>query len=587
MKLFFKDSVRWSLFGGFFSFAVLAPLRAQTAYGYSPSAQYYTVPAGVYTLHISLWGGGGGAASYLNGSNGIGGGAGSIETDVAVTPNQQFTIYVGQGGSGWNTTEGYGGSNYPNGGTSSAFAGGGGGRTEVDGPNGIVLIAGGGGGGGYPFNGPGGQGGGAGGSSGAAGASSALNHGGGGGTQTAGGAGGVGDVSTGLSGALRQGGNGNGANSPPGGGGDGYYGGGAGGGGATGVNDSAGGGGGGSSYAAGSGLSNLQIFAANGAIVGNVSGSNRLTSGASAVGNFGNGDGSNAAGDRGGNGRVVITAIATVPSITSALSIADNQSEYIQYQITASGGPTSYSATPLPTGVTFSSSTGLISGNPSISGSFQTTIQAINSTGTDTKTLNWTVTGAVISASPTVPSSGVTGTALSIKADGYANFGISHIENSVLCPDNTWVVLPVTAPGTIISFTPSNGPGTYQYRCRVDDIYGNYNVTGDYFAINVAAAQVTPPSSFQASAIGSTFVTVSWSGATAIAGIDHYEIYQGATLVGTAAASASTFTDNTIAPSTQATYTIYTVDKNGLKSAASSAVQVTTAIALEVFSPVL
>ena len=200
--------------------------RAQTVYSYTGGSQTYIVPAGVGTLRVKAWGGGGGAAAEISGTYGTGGGAGYVQSDIAVTPGQVITILVGQGGSGWNDVEGYANATFPNGGPAANFGGGGGGRTEING-TGFVLIAAGGGGGGYQFHGNAGQGGSGGSNIGGTGGSSPNNRGGTGGTLSAGGVGGTGTHSRGYDGAHRAGGRATGANIPGGSGGDGYFGGGA------------------------------------------------------------------------------------------------------------------------------------------------------------------------------------------------------------------------------------------------------------------------------------------------------------------------------------------------------------------------
>jgi hypothetical protein len=61
------------------------------------------------------------------------------------------------------------------------------------------------------------------------------------------------------------------------------------------------------------------------------------------------------------------------------------------YQITASGSPTSYSATGLPAGLSVSSTTGLISGTPTGGGTSTVTLGATNSGGTGNATLTITI----------------------------------------------------------------------------------------------------------------------------------------------------------------------------------------------------
>lgn len=290
-------------------------LRGKTSYSQTLATfsttggtQYYTIPSGVTTIRVKVWGGGGAASSGPTGP--VAGGGGYIQGDIAVTPGQTLTINVGAGGIGWSDTEGYGGSAFPAGGNGANFGGGGGGRSEVFYAS-SGLIAGGGGGSGYSFAGDGGNGGPGGyfGANGANGTNSCNGgagncFGGGGGTISAGGAGGIGSGNTGFSGGYNFGGNQHNSNIPGGAGGDGYYGGGAGGSGLTGCGDAGGGGGGGCSY--GYGVSNLQYLNGSNGSPGGVSDVDRPTSGRSVLGNYGAGQGANTSGYRGGNGYVVI-----------------------------------------------------------------------------------------------------------------------------------------------------------------------------------------------------------------------------------------------------------------------------------------
>lgn len=246
------------------------------------ATQTFTVPAGVATLTVDLYG-----AAGANSGSATGGKGAHVSADLTVTPGTAFDIEVGgQGGSAIGIYDGSYRGGYNGGGPSQSDddggeSGGGGGATDIRTAGGAdadrLLVAG--GGGGASFSGilhrstvTGGNGGDSGGP-GQAGRSSSLGpspgEGGGAGTDTAGGTGGLSGVSVypglsgrgaaGTDGQLRTGGSG-GANAfglPPygGGGGGGYYGGGGGGGGAT--NDysraigeyaGGGGGGGGSNY---------------------------------------------------------------------------------------------------------------------------------------------------------------------------------------------------------------------------------------------------------------------------------------------------------------------------------------------------
>lgn len=560
----------------------VAKLSAQTVYGYTGSTQTYVVPSGVTLIRVKAWGAGGGAAANISGNNGCGGGGGFIQADMQVTPGEVLTIIVGQGGSGWNATEGYASSTYPNGGTATNFGGGGGGRTEVS-KSGVLLIAAGGGGGGYQFHGDAGRGGAGGASTGGAGGSSPNNAGGGGGTQSAGGGGGYGTGASGNPGASKQGGAASGASIPGGSGGDGYYGGGAGGSGLTGVGDSGGGGGGGSNVASGTGLSNIQSVAAAGSSPGNASDGDRGTSGASAMGNYGPGDGATTAGYRGGNGRVVISALPTVPQITSALSQNINQGQSVSYQITAAGNPTSYGASGLPSGLSVNTSTGAITGaiptNGGTQGSNSTvnsTITATNSAGTDSKTLVWNLTAAAITTNASVsPSSIPLGSSVTLTRAGTTNFGLGWTENVIWRPDGSAQVLGNQQLGSQ-AYTPNAGPGTYTYQFRLVDIYSNYKDQWIAFTVTLP-----PPTGFQATSVQSYSVALGWS---AVSGASGYNVYRNGVKLNASLLSGTTYTDTTVAPGTAYSYTVRQVT-GGIESGDSTAVNVTTAASFEVFTP--
>jgi len=564
----------------------LLRLEAQTTYGYTGGSQTYTVPAGVISIRIKAWGAGGGAAAATNGAYGSGGGAGFVQADVSVTPGETITVLVGQGGASWNSTEGYAGGAYPNGGTATNFGGGGGGRSEVSGTN-FDLVAGGGGGGGYNFSGNPGQGGFGGATTGGVGGSSPNNAGGQGGTQSAGGAAGHGDCSTGTAGAYKSGGAASGANIPGGAGGDGIYGGGPGGGGLTGVGDSGGGGGGGSDYASGSALGNILTYSGLGSTPGNSSDSVWLTSGCSTMGNYGAGVGATTATYRGGNGEVSISALVTLPVITSSLSQSFGQNQSVSYQITASGNPTSYGATGLPTGLNINTATGQITGNPSQTGTINSTISATSSVGTGTATLVWTITAAQIADSASVsPTLIVLNQNVTLTRSGAANFGIAWTQNVINPPGSQSPINLGNMQLGSMNYTPVSGGGTYIYQFTIVDNYNNQSTQSIPFTVNWGS--VSAPTSFSATTVGSTFVTISWSGASAQLGIWGYTIYRNGSVLATVQTSATsgTYTDSTIVPWGSYIYTIATTDTRSDFSPLSSQLPVTADPDFEVFTPI-
>jgi intein/homing endonuclease len=149
---------------------------APKAYYTSPGTYSYTVPQGVTSIVVKLWGGGGGAGggdtANRNGGNG-GGGAYAYKV-ISVTPGETLTVTVGGGGGGGASdvagsgggaggyNGGAAGGNAGGSGTSGAGGGGGGRSTIARGATILAVAAGGGGGGGAGYNSNGGAGGGGG-----------------------------------------------------------------------------------------------------------------------------------------------------------------------------------------------------------------------------------------------------------------------------------------------------------------------------------------------------------------------------------------------------------------------------------------
>lgn len=116
--------------------------------GADGSVQSFTVPAGICTVTVDVYGAQGGSGSATIGPGGLGGRA---TATIAVTPDEVLEVRVGgQGLTGG--TAGSGGFNGGNGGALSNVVGGGGGASDVrqggDDSGDRVVVAGGGGGGG-------------------------------------------------------------------------------------------------------------------------------------------------------------------------------------------------------------------------------------------------------------------------------------------------------------------------------------------------------------------------------------------------------------------------------------------------------
>lgn len=99
-------------------------------------------------------------------------------------------------------------------------------------------------------------------------------------------------------------------------------------------------------------------------------------------------------------------AVAGLPEITSPSTAVANAGEAFTYTITASGDPVSYSTSALPDGLEINTATGVISGTPSVIGTFNLTISAVNGVGSGSAVLVLT-----INPNPNAP----------VVADGTAN----------------------------------------------------------------------------------------------------------------------------------------------------------------------
>jgi hypothetical protein len=104
-------------------------------------------------------------------------------------------------------------------------------------------------------------------------------------------------------------------------------------------------------------------------------------------------------------------SLSPAPVITSATVASATAGSPFSYQILASNSPTSFNALDLPSGLSVSPATGLISGTPQTPGQFNVTISASNAAGTGSAVLNITInTGPantlVLSGLPSTASGG-------------------------------------------------------------------------------------------------------------------------------------------------------------------------------------
>jgi hypothetical protein len=86
----------------------------------------------------------------------------------------------------------------------------------------------------------------------------------------------------------------------------------------------------------------------------------------------------------------------SLPAITSAASAQGQVDVPFNYQITASNGSTSFYAGGLPPGLQLNNATGQISGTPSLSGTFNVLLEALNSSGAGSQVLALTINSSAV-----------------------------------------------------------------------------------------------------------------------------------------------------------------------------------------------
>ena len=142
---------------------------------------------------------------------------------------------------------------------------------------------------------------------------------------------------------------------------------------------------------------------------------------------------------------VTFTIKPAAPVITSSLTASGKQGVAFSYTIAATNNPTSFGASGLPSGLNVNTSTGAITGTPTVNSGtpFNVTISATNAGGTGTATLALTIAPPA----PTITSAGT--------ASGTAGSSFSYqITADQAIPSGSWATT-VSIPG--VSFSTATG----------------------------------------------------------------------------------------------------------------------------------
>ena len=166
----------------------------------------------------------------------------------------------------------------------------------------------------------------------------------------------------------------------------------------------------------------------------------------------------NAGGDGTGTLTLTVSRNAGAPSITSNLIAQGQVGSAFNYQITAANSPTSYTAANLPAGLTVNTATGAISGTPTAGGVFNATISALNSLGSDSRTLQITILAPTLNVNPPALNPFTANVGSVSATQSYTLTGSDLTESvGVRAPQHFEVSINGTTFSSELTVTPLNG----------------------------------------------------------------------------------------------------------------------------------
>ncbi len=193
----------------------------------------------------------------------------------------------------------------------------------------------------------------------------------------------------------------------------------------------------------------------------------------------------------------------------------------------------------------------------------------------DVSNTNFTITG-VDSTAPTAPvlsASGTTTTSTNLSwtgaTDNVAVSGYDIFKDGVL--------LGSTTTATTYTVTGLTVSTTYVFTVKAKDASGNISLASNTLSVTTLAPDTTAPTAPVLSASGTTSssTNLSWTGATDNVAVTGYDVYQGATLLGSTT-TATTYSVTGLTASTTYTFTVKAKDAASNISIASNILSVTT-----------
>ncbi len=291
-----------------------------------------------------------------------------------------------------------------------------------------------------------------------------------------------------------------------------------------------------------------------------------------------------------GSGPVVNLAISIgdVSVITSASTLSATVGQAASLQLAATNTPVSFNATGLPSGLTINTSTGLISGTPTASGSFTATVSANNSIGTGPAS-TVAITVATTKVVYSVPSFTTQPTSETVNAGASATFTAAAGGNPTPTyqwqvstnSGTSWTTLSdgngisgsATASLTVSSTTGSESG--YEYECVATNTQGSATSSAATLTVNTPPSITSQPASQAVNAGSNIVLAVNATGATSYQWYFNNNAISGAT--------GATFSLGSVSAGNTGAYTVAVT--NGAGTTTSSAATLTVSPA-PVSSPI-
>ncbi|WP_299871019.1 Ig-like domain-containing protein [uncultured Cocleimonas sp.] len=174
------------------------------------------------------------------------------------------------------------------------------------------------------------------------------------------------------------------------------------------------------------------------------------------------------------------TPVNTPPTVTSPSNQSTQQGSSVSLSIQATdvdGDSLSYSATGLPNGIQINNNSGLISGNASIAGDYDTTITVSDGSDTSSVQFNWLISAVNTNTPPTISSPG---------------------NQTGLVGNNVNLTIQANdTDGDSLSYSASGLPNGLQINTTSGRISGSLNAAGNYsVTVTVSDSSVSANTSF-------------------------------------------------------------------------------------------